>query len=131
MINCFTSKENEQIGFEIKSNRKLTTFLVNALVEGISHSTEFELPYTSGFTPTLNRSVLYRNERKKYLLAGEPLPRVSTIEYNLLDSVTSEIKDGKIHKITIKVECNELETKIVKNYYIIFNSWDKIDFYEE
>ena len=59
------------------------------------------------------------------------MPRVSTIGYNLLDSITSEIKDGKIHKITIKVECNELETKIVKNYYLIFNSWDKIDFYEE
>ena len=59
------------------------------------------------------------------------MPRVSTIGYNLLDSITSEIKDGKIHKITITVECNELETKIVKNYYLIFNSWDKIDFYEE
>ena len=128
MINCFTSKENEQIGFEVKSNRKLTNFDISALVKGFSFETEIQLPDIRG---NYIERVLYRNLDKKYLLAGEPLPRRAGHGYNQLDGITSYIKERKSHKITIIITCNEMEEKIVKKYNLIFNSWDKIDFYEE
>jgi len=127
-IKSFVLNEREQIGFELRSDQKLTKVEVYALVEGIDYW-RIGLPYFDMGMVCHHFAVLYKETPLKFLLAGKP-PGKTKVTYDELQNITNMIKDGHSHKITLTVRCDEFQKEKVKHYHLRFNSWEEIEFFE-
>jgi len=130
IINCFISKEKEQVGFELEGDQKLTKVEVYALVEGIDYG-RIGLPYTNMGVLNYHFATLYRGKIKRFLLAGKaPKQPNDKATYYQLNKITPMILDGRSHRITVTIKCNEIQEEKIKYYHLQFNSWDEIVFSE-
>jgi hypothetical protein len=130
IVKCFVSKEKEQVGFELRNDKKLTKVEVYALVKEIEYG-RIGLPYIDGGVLIYHFAILYKDESVKFLLAGEP-PKAPNDKstYTQLNKITPMILNGHSHKVTLLVRCNELQREIRKNFHLRFKSWDEVEFFE-